>query len=58
VNHVRPLEALGTRDFDCLAGLLKQLCIGSEGKTVDEDALEALRRALEAMPIDYRVRKL
>ena len=40
IAHVRLLEALGTRDFDFLEGLLKQLCnVGSHGKTVDENGL-------------------
>jgi hypothetical protein len=40
IAHVRLLEALGTRDFDFLDGLLKQLCnVGSHGKTVDENGL-------------------
>ena len=34
------LEALGTRDFYFLDGLLKQLCnVGSHGKTADEKGL-------------------
>ena len=34
IAHVHLLEALGTRDFDFLDGLLKQLCnVGSHGKT-------------------------
>jgi hypothetical protein len=40
VAHVRLSEALGTRDFDFLDGLLKQLCnVGSHGRSVDEDGL-------------------
>jgi hypothetical protein len=40
IADVRLLEALGSRDFDFLDGLLKQLCnVGSLGPSVDEDGL-------------------
>lgn len=40
IAKVRLLEALGTRDFDFLDGLIKQLCnVGSHGRSVDEDGL-------------------
>jgi hypothetical protein len=40
IANMRIAEALGTRDFDFLNGLLTQLCnVGSQGKKIDEAGL-------------------
>ena len=40
IAHVLLLEALGSRDFDFLSGLLKQLCdVIAHGRSTDEDGL-------------------
>jgi hypothetical protein len=50
IAHVHLLEALGTRDFDFLDGLLKQLCnVGSKGKTVDEDGLNFMLAVIKGI---------
>jgi hypothetical protein len=50
IAQVCLLEALGTRDFDFLNGLLKQLCnVGSKGKTVDEDGLNFMLAVIKGI---------